>query len=128
MNASLVTVFAVLALTLAGVGIYGLMSYAAAQRTSEIGIRLALGAKPVAMFMLVWLQGLRLGALGLGIGLAGAVAAGQALGVLLYQVSPIDAATYGAVFGIMLAVTVAACYVPARRAMRTDASVVLRHE
>jgi putative ABC transport system permease protein len=128
MNASLVTVFAVLALTLAGVGIYGLMSYAAAQRTSEIGIRLALGAKPAAMFMLVGLQGLRLGALGLGIGLAGAVAAGQALGVLLYQVSPIDAATYGAVFGIILAVTVAACYVPARRAMRTDASVVLRHE
>ena len=128
MNASLVTVFALFALVLAAIGIYGLMSSAAAQRTSEIGIRLALGARPVAMFMLVWVQGLRLGALGLGIGLAGAVAAGQAVSALLYQVSPIDAVTYGVVFGIMVAVTVAACYIPARRAMRTEASVVLRHE
>jgi putative ABC transport system permease protein len=128
LNASVVSVFAVLALTLAGIGIYGLMSYAAAQRTQEIGIRLALGARPVAMFTLVWLQGLRLGALGLAIGIAGALAAGQALGALLYQVSPADPVTYGSVFGLMLSVTLLACYIPARRAMRTDAAIVLRHE
>jgi putative ABC transport system permease protein len=128
MNAALVTVFAVMALTLAGIGVYGLMSYAAAQRTSEIGVRLALGARPVTMFMLVWLQGLRLGGFGLGLGLFAAIVAGQAIGAMLYQVSPIDPITHGAVFGIILVVVVAASYIPARRAMHTDASVVLRHE
>jgi putative ABC transport system permease protein len=128
MNASLVTVFASLALVLSAIGIYGLMSYAAAQRTPEIGVRLALGARPVAMFMLVWLQGLKLGVAGLVLGAAGALMAGRWLTTLLYQVSPIDPLTYGAVIGVMAAVTVAACYFPARRAMRTDAAVVLRHE
>jgi hypothetical protein len=128
MNASLVTLFATLALALAAIGIYGLMSYSVAQRTGEIGIRLALGARPMAMFSLIWRQGLRLGAIGLGLGAAGAVIAGKGLGVLLYQVSPLDPLTYGIVAGVMLAVTFASCYVPARRAMHTDASVVLRHE
>ncbi len=128
MNASLITVFASLALVLAAIGIYGLISYAAARRTPEIGVRLALGARPVAMFMLVWLHGLRLAALGLALGLAGALLAGRAVTTLLYEVSPIDPATYGVVFGIMTLVTIVACYVPARRAMRTDAAVVLRHQ
>ncbi len=128
MNASLVALFATLALTLAAIGVYGLMSYSAAQRTGEIGIRLALGARPIAMFSLIWTQGLRLAGMGLGLGLVGAVMAAQGLSVLLYQVSPLDPLTFGIVIGMMLAVTFAACVIPARRAMRTDASVVLRHE
>jgi putative ABC transport system permease protein len=128
MNASLVTVFAVLALALAGIGIYGLMSYSAAQRTTEIGVRLALGAQPLAMFGMVWLHGLRLSAIGLALGLLGALVAGRALETLLYQVPLSDPVTYAVVFGVMLTVTVVACYVPARRAMRTDASVALRHD
>jgi predicted permease len=128
MNASLITVFAALALALAAIGIYGLIGYAAAQRTPEIGVRLALGAKPVSMFMLVWLQGLRLAAVGLALGIAAAVLAGRSANALLYEVSPFDPLVYGGVFAIMAAVTVAACYLPARRAMRTDPAVVLRHE
>ncbi len=128
MNATLVTLFAALALTLAAIGIYGMMSYSASQRTGEIGIRLALGARPAAMFALIWRQGLRLGAIGLALGAAGAVIAGQGLGVLLYQVSQFDPITYALVIGMMLAVTFAACFVPARRALKTDPSTVLRHE
>jgi predicted permease len=128
MTASLASLFAALALVLAAIGVYGLMSYAAAQRTGEIGIRLALGARPSAMFRLIWMQGLRLGGLGLLIGIIGAAASSRALVLLLYQVSPIDPLTYGTVFCIMTAVTLAACYVPARRAMRIDPSTVLRHE
>lgn len=128
MTASLVSIFAALALILAAIGVYGLMSYSAAQRTGEIGIRLALGARPIAMFRLIWMQGLRHGVLGLLIGVVGAAVSSRALGLFLYQVSPIDPLTYGTVFGIMTAVTFAACYVPARRAMRIDPSSVLRHE
>jgi putative ABC transport system permease protein len=128
MNASLITVFAALALILSAIGVYGLIGYAAAQRTPEIGVRLALGARPAAMFMMVWWQGLRLAAVGLALGVAGALASGGSIGALLYEVSPFDPATYGGVVAIMVAVTIAACYIPARRAMRTDAAVVLRHE
>ncbi|HEX4915451.1 MAG TPA: FtsX-like permease family protein, partial [Vicinamibacterales bacterium] len=128
MNASLIGVFAALALALSAIGIYGLISYAAAQRTPEIGIRLALGARPAAMFLLVWLQGLRLAAAGLALGIAGALVAGRGVNALLYEVSSADPATYAVVLAIMAAVTVTACYVPARRAMRTDAATVLRHE
>jgi putative ABC transport system permease protein len=128
MNASLITVFASLALILSAIGVYGLISYAAAQRTPEISVRLALGARPGAMFMMVWLQGLRLAAVGLALGLVGAIAAGRSIGALLYEVSPFDPSTYGSVLAIMVAVAIVACYVPARRAMRTDAAVVLRHE
>ena len=128
MNASLITVFASLALVLATIGIYGLISYAAAQRTPEIGVRLALGARPSAMFMLVWMHGLRLAALGLVLGFGGAFLAGRAVNAMLYEVSPNDPVTYGVVFGIMAAVTVIAGYIPARRAMQTDAAMVLRHQ
>ncbi len=128
MNASMVTVFAAIALALAAIGIYGLMSYAAAQRTNEIGIRLALGARPLAMFSLIWLQGLRVGALGLAVGAAAAMLAGQGLGLLLYEVSPFDPITYSTVFGLALTVTIVASYLPARRAMRIEAASVLRHE
>jgi putative ABC transport system permease protein len=128
MNASVLAIFAALALTLAAIGVYGVMSYSAAQRSGEIGVRLALGARPIAMFSLIWLHGLRLSALGLGLGLLGAVLLARALGALLYDVSMFDPLTYGAVFSIMLAVTVIACYVPARRAMRVEPSSVLRHE
>ena len=128
MNASMVTVFALIALALAAIGIYGLMSYAAAQRTNEIGIRLALGARPLAMFSLIWLHGLRVGALGLAVGAVAALLAGQGLGLLLYEVSPFDPITYSIVFGLVLTVIIVASYLPARRAMRVEAAAVLRHE
>jgi putative ABC transport system permease protein len=128
MNASVLAIFAALALTLAAIGVYGVMSYFAAQRTGEIGVRLALGARPFAMFSLVWLHGLRLSALGMALGLAGAALLARGLGVLLYDVSAFDPQTYAIVLAVMLCVTVIACYLPARRAMRVEPSNVLRHE
>lgn len=128
MNASLLTLFAGLALTLSAIGVYGVMSYAAAQRTGEIGLRLALGAQPRDVLALVWRNGLMLTAIGLTLGLLAALAAGRALTALLYEVSPTDPVTFATGLGLMLAVSLAACYLPARRAMRTDPVVALRHE
>jgi len=128
MNASLLALFSALALVLAAIGVYGVMSYSAAQRTGEIGVRLALGARPREMFAMVWLDGLRLGGAGLALGLAGALVLGRSMRGLLYQVSMVDPATYATTLGLMLAITLVACYLPARRAMQTDASVALRHE
>lgn len=105
-----------------------LWRYAAAQRTGEIGVRLALGARPLEMLTMVWLDGLRLGGAGLALGLVGALVLGRSTSGLLYQVSMADRATYGTTFGVMLAITLIACYLLARRAMQTDASVALRHE
>jgi putative ABC transport system permease protein len=128
MNASVLAIFAALALTLAAIGVYGVMSYSAAQRTGEIGVRLALGARPITMFALVWLHGLRLSALGMSLGLVVAALLARGLGVLLYGVSAFDPQTYAVVLVVMVSVTVVACYVPARRAMRVEPSRVLRHE
>jgi putative ABC transport system permease protein len=128
MNASLLALFSVAALTLAAIGVYGVMSYSAAQRTTEVGVRLALGARPLEMLTMVLLDGLRLGGAGLALGLAGALLLGRSMSALLYRVSMVDPLTYGATFAMMLAITLVACYLPARRAMQTDASVALRHE
>jgi putative ABC transport system permease protein len=128
MNASVLAIFAALALTLAAIGVYGVISYSAAQRTGEIGVRLALGARPIAMFSLVWLHGLRLSALGIALGLVVAALLARGLGVLLYDVSAFDPPTYAVVLAVMLGVTLMACYVPARRAMQVEPSSVLRHE
>jgi putative ABC transport system permease protein len=120
--------FAVLALVLASVGLYGVMALTVTQRTRELGIRMALGAERTNIFKLVLGQGMSLMAIGIAIGLIGAVAAGRALMSLLYNVGAIDAgAVLIAVFSL-LAVALIACCVPARRATRVDPIVALRTE
>jgi putative ABC transport system permease protein len=120
--------FAVLALVLASVGLYGVMALTVTQRTRELGIRMALGAERTNIFKLVLGQGMALMAIGIAIGLIGAVAAGRALMSLLYNVGAIDAwAVLIAVFSL-LAVALIACCVPARRATRVDPIVALRTE
>jgi putative ABC transport system permease protein len=120
--------FAVLALGLATVGIYGVMSYAVASRTREIGIRLALGAQRGGIFRLVMARGARLAALGILLGTGGALAATSGLEKLLYGVTPTDTLTFVSVATLLGLVALLACWLPARRAMRVDPAVTLRYE
>ncbi|MGC1107165.1 MAG: ABC transporter permease [Candidatus Acidiferrales bacterium] len=120
--------FGVLALILAGIGIYGVLSYTTRQRTHEIGIRMALGAEPRDVFSLVLRQGAFLAGLGLVIGLAASFVLTRALSSQLFGVTATDPLTFAAVAILLLAVALLACYIPARRAMRTDPLLALRHE
>jgi putative ABC transport system permease protein len=124
----LIVIFAGLALMLATIGIYGVISYSARQRTREIGIRIALGAGPRVVLRLVMREGLALTAAGLAIGLAGAFALTRFLSSVLFGVRPGDPATFAMVAVILAGVTLLATYIPARRAMRVDPMVALRHE
>ncbi|HEX3250048.1 MAG TPA: FtsX-like permease family protein, partial [Pyrinomonadaceae bacterium] len=120
--------FAVLALVLASVGLYGVMALTVTQRTRELGIRMALGAERTNIFKLVLGQGMSLMAIGIAIGLIGAIAAGRALMSLLYNVGAVDTwAVLIAVFSLLAAALIACC-VPARRATRVDPIVALRTE
>jgi ABC-type antimicrobial peptide transport system permease subunit len=123
---TLLTAFAVLALLLGTVGMYGVLSYAVAQRRREIGIRIALGAKSREVVGAVLGQALALTALGVAIGTAGALALTRLLGALLYEVSPTDPITYVAVAILLAAVAAAAAWMPAWRATRIDPLTVLR--
>ncbi len=127
-RALLIGSFAAAALLLAAVGLYGLISYTVAQRSPEIGVRLALGATPLQVGRLILGQGLGLAAAGVGLGLAGAIAATRLLEGLLFSVSTTDPTVYTALAGLLLAIAALACYVPARRAMRVDPVVALRSE
>jgi predicted permease len=120
--------FAFLALLLAGLGIYGVMSYATAQRTREIGIRLALGAQSSDVLRLALRQGLKLALLGLALGLTGALTMTRLMTSVLYGVSATDAATFGGVTLLLSLVVLLACYVPARRATKVDPMIALRTE
>lgn len=120
--------FGLLALILAGIGIYGVLAYTTRQRTHEIGIRMALGAEPRQVLRLVLRQGLTLAVLGLAIGLAVCFALTRVFANQLFGVSATDPLTFLAVAGVLLAAAFLACYLPARRAMRTDPMVALRHE
>jgi putative ABC transport system permease protein len=127
-NTVLLGVFAGLATILAAVGIYGMISYSVAQRTREIGIRMALGARRVDVIKLVLRNGMILALSGVAIGLAGAFALTRLMTTLLFGVTPTDAVTYAIVSASLLAVALLACYIPARRAARVDPLVALRYE
>jgi predicted permease len=130
--ASLIGVFAALALGLAGVGVYGVLSQAVGERTREIGLRMALGAAPREVTALVVRQGVAPAAVGIGVGLVLALALTRVLtrflAPMLFQVRPADFATYGLVTGFIFAVALLAAWVPARRAARVDPLVALRSE
>ena len=127
-NTSLLALFAGLAMLLTAVGLYGVISYSVAQRTHEIGIRMALGAKPKDMMGLIVGQGLKLGLLGVGIGFVVAISLTHFLSSLLFGVTATDPVSFVGVIFLLLAVVLMACYFPARRAMRVDPMIALRHE
>ncbi len=127
-NMLLLAVFAGIALVLASVGLYGVMSYAVAQRTPEIGVRLALGATPRAVMQLVISDGMKMAGLGLLIGLGGALIVTRFMEGLLFGIQPTDWLTFTAVFLLLAGVALIACFVPARRAAKVDPLVALRYE
>jgi len=124
----LLTLFSALSLVLAALGIYGVISYAVAQRTSEIGIRMALGAQTGDVLRMIGRTGLRLALAGTAAGAIGAFALTRFLSGLLFGVSSVDVVTFLAMAALLIAVTLLACYVPARRASRVDPLIALRYE
>jgi hypothetical protein len=127
-NLMLIGLFAVLAVTLAAVGMYGVVAFVVAQRTREIGVRMALGAHSQEVIRLVVWQGLRPALFGAAIGLAGALAGGRIMSGLLYGIAPQDPLTLSGVCALMLAIVALACSVPARRATRIPPATALRTE
>jgi len=127
-SSMLLAAFAVLALLLAAIGIYSVMSYAVHQRTSEIGIRLALGADRRDIYRLIVGNGVRLAAIGLSVGVALALALSRTLTALLYRTAGTDPLTFSAVVGVLAAVALTASYLPARRAAGVAPSVALRDQ
>ena len=124
----IVALFAVTALLLAALGIYGTISFMVSERTHEIGIRLALGAQRGKILEMVLRQGLGLALCGTAVGLVGALIVARLMAGLLYGVRPTDPLTFVAVSLVLTAVALVACYIPAWRAMRVDPLIALRHE
>jgi putative ABC transport system permease protein len=124
----LLTVFGAIALLLAAIVVYGVISYGVAQRTQEIGIRMALGARHADVLAMVVRHGAVLAGVGMVVGLAGALALSGLLSTLLFRVSPTDPPTFAGGIVVLMAVAVMAAALPARRAARTDPMVALRSE
>ena len=124
----LTSLFAVVALLLGAVGVYGVVSYSVARRTRDIGLRIALGALRTDVMRWVFASGMRPVLIGLGLGLAGAIAVASTLRSLLFEVAPADPLALGTVTLVLLLASGAACYLPARRAAAMDPIIALRHE
>jgi putative ABC transport system permease protein len=128
MAAGLLAIFGLLALILAAVGIYGVMSYSVNQRTGEFGLRMALGAQPADILSLVFRQGMVLCGAGLLIGLAVSLLTSRFLAALLFNTSPNDPFTFVSILLLLAGVSMIAGYVPARRATKADPMIALRYE
>jgi len=124
----LLSVFGLVALLLAAVGVFGVVSYSVASRTREFGVRTAVGASPTSLVRMILLEGLGLGGIGLGLGLLASLGFAQFLKSELYGVAVYDPITFFGSALVLLAIAVVACYVPARRAVRVDPIVALRYE
>jgi ABC-type antimicrobial peptide transport system permease subunit len=127
-DSALLAAFAILALVLASVGLYGVLSHSVAQRTNEIGVRMALGATSGSILLTFGRRGLGLTLAGLGMGLLASMATTRMMRTLLYGFQPNYPPAVAAVSGILLVIAVVACFIPARRASRIDPIVALRHE
>jgi putative ABC transport system permease protein len=126
MSMFLLAAFGALALVMAAVGVYGVLSYTVMERQREMGIRMARGAEPAGLRTLMLQYGMRQAVLGLAIGTAGAIALTRVMQTLLFGVTPTDPLTFGAVIALLTGVSGLACYVPARRATKVDPAAVLR--
>jgi putative ABC transport system permease protein len=128
LNLTLLSLFGGLALVLAIVGIYGVMSYSVTQRTHEIGIRMAIGARPRDVFTMILGHGMKLAIIGVVIGLAAAFGLTRLMASMLFGVAPTDATTFGAIAALLIGVALLACYLPGRRATKVEPTISLRYE
>jgi putative ABC transport system permease protein len=126
--AKLVTLFALVAQQLAAIGLFGVLAYMVSQRTHEIGIRMAVGARPRDVFAMIMGHGMKLALIGVGIGLIGAFALTRLMASMLFGVAPTDAMTYGSIAALLIGVALLACYLPGRRATKVEPTISLRYE